>query len=146
MQLTLPPCPDSKTVTTSALSASAGEQTLCLGNFRAAIRAAHRWNERDAVRWLLAQMQSNPEIDVQSQELARRLVQKVRDERSSASGVAALMHEFTLSSEEGVALMCLAEALLRIPDDKTIDRLIVDKTQKPHTVFQVQRSNLHTKF
>ena len=37
------------------------------------------------------------------------------------------MHEFSLSSEEGVALMCLAEALLRIPDNATRDRLIDDK-------------------
>ena len=42
-------------------------------------------------------------------------------------GVDALMHEFSLSSEEGVALMCLAEALLRIPDNATRDRLIADK-------------------
>ena len=40
------------------------------------------------------------------------------------------MHEFSLSSEEGVALMCLAEALLRIPDSATADRLIADKISK----------------
>ena len=39
----------------------------------------------------------------------------------------ALMHEFSLSSEEGVALMCLAEALLRVPDAATRDKLIQDK-------------------
>ncbi|MCI4018722.1 proline dehydrogenase family protein, partial [Klebsiella pneumoniae] len=44
-----------------------------------------------------------------------------------AGGVDALMHEFSLSSEEGIALMCLAEALLRIPDNATRDRLIADK-------------------
>ncbi|MDO9735165.1 bifunctional proline dehydrogenase/L-glutamate gamma-semialdehyde dehydrogenase PutA, partial [Glaesserella parasuis] len=47
-----------------------------------------------------------------------------------ASGVDALMHEFSLSSEEGVALMCLAEALLRIPDKATADKLIRDKIAK----------------
>ena len=52
---------------------------------------------------------------------------QVRENRRKASGVDALMHEFALSSEEGVALMCLAEALLRIPDKATRDRLIADK-------------------
>lgn len=43
------------------------------------------------------------------------------------SGVEALVQEYSLSSQEGVALMCLAEALLRIPDDDTRDALIRDK-------------------
>ena len=42
-------------------------------------------------------------------------------------GVEGLIHEYALSSQEGVALMCLAEALLRIPDDATRDALIRDK-------------------
>ncbi len=58
------------------------------------------------------------------------MVEAVRTKRTRASGVDALMHEFSLSSEEGVALMCLAEALLRIPDYQTADRLIADKISK----------------
>ena len=58
---------------------------------------------------------------------ARLLVQALRAQRRGASGVDKLMHEFSLSSQEGVALMCLAEALLRIPDRATVDRLIRDK-------------------
>ena len=42
-------------------------------------------------------------------------------------GIDAFLHEYELSTPEGVALMCLAEALLRIPDSETIDRLIRDK-------------------
>src|SRR5690606_17762469 len=42
-------------------------------------------------------------------------------------GLDAFIHEYDLSSREGVALMCLAEALLRIPDPETADRLIADK-------------------
>ena len=61
---------------------------------------------------------------------AGALVARVRAERSGASGVDALMSEFDLSSEEGVALMCLAEALLRIPDADTADRLIRDKLSR----------------
>ncbi|MGA2549242.1 MAG: bifunctional proline dehydrogenase/L-glutamate gamma-semialdehyde dehydrogenase PutA [Burkholderiaceae bacterium] len=58
---------------------------------------------------------------------AARLVVAVRDKRARSGGVDALMREFSLSSEEGVALMCLAEALLRIPDPETRDALIRDK-------------------
>ncbi len=58
---------------------------------------------------------------------ASSLVAAVRRQRRGASGVDHLMHEFSLSSQEGVALMCLAESLLRVPDTATADRLIRDK-------------------
>ncbi len=47
--------------------------------------------------------------------------------QASGHGVEGLVHEYSLSSQEGVALMCLAEALLRIPDTDTRDALIRDK-------------------
>ena len=59
--------------------------------------------------------------------LATKLVQSVRDKRKSQGSIDAFMQEYALSSEEGVVLMCLAEALLRIPDAATADRLIADK-------------------
>ena len=76
---------------------------------------------------MLQRAQMTDEERNAASELARRLVTQVRASRTKASGVDALMHEFSLSSEEGVALMCLAEALLRIPDNATRDRLIADK-------------------
>jgi len=94
---------------------------------RAAITAAYRRDEMQAVEWLLAQGASP---SAQAKPLAHRLVSNVRSQRTRASGVDALMHEFSLSSEEGVALMCLAEALLRIPDSATADRLIADKISR----------------
>jgi RHH-type proline utilization regulon transcriptional repressor/proline dehydrogenase/delta 1-pyrroline-5-carboxylate dehydrogenase len=98
---------------------------------RAAVTAAYRRDEADAVQWLLGQIQDGgPAITGQAQALARRLVTAVREKRTRASGVDALMHQFSLSSDEGVALMCLAEALLRIPDNATADRLIADKISK----------------
>ncbi len=51
----------------------------------------------------------------------------VRARGKSQCGIEAFLHEYNLSSEEGVALICLAEALLRIPDDETVDLLIRDK-------------------
>ncbi|MBB3222410.1 trifunctional transcriptional regulator/proline dehydrogenase/L-glutamate gamma-semialdehyde dehydrogenase [Pseudoduganella umbonata] len=98
---------------------------------RAAITAAYRRDERTAVQWLLAQVRDRgAEVTREAQALARRLVTAVREKRTRASGVDALMHQFSLSSDEGVALMCLAEALLRIPDQATADRLIADKISK----------------
>jgi RHH-type transcriptional regulator, proline utilization regulon repressor / proline dehydrogenase / delta 1-pyrroline-5-carboxylate dehydrogenase len=97
---------------------------------RAAVTAAYRRDEQQAVRWLLAQALPDAATQQTTRNLARQLVQAVREKRTRASGVDALMHEFSLSSEEGVALMCLAEALLRIPDNQTADRLIADKISK----------------
>jgi len=97
---------------------------------RAAITSAYRRDETEAVQWLLSQIKPHAAAHEQAQSLARSLVQAVREKRTRASGVDALMHEFSLSSEEGVALMCLAEALLRIPDHQTADRLIADKISK----------------
>ncbi|CAN5160183.1 bifunctional proline dehydrogenase/L-glutamate gamma-semialdehyde dehydrogenase PutA [soil metagenome] len=59
--------------------------------------------------------------------LARQLVAAVRAARRQQGGIDAFMQEYSLSSEEGVVLMCLAEALLRIPDGDTQDKLIADK-------------------
>ncbi len=61
--------------------------------------------------------------------LATRLVQALRDKRTGG-GVEGVIQEFSLSSQEGVALMCLAEALLRIPDRATRDALIRDKISR----------------
>jgi RHH-type proline utilization regulon transcriptional repressor/proline dehydrogenase/delta 1-pyrroline-5-carboxylate dehydrogenase len=94
---------------------------------RAAITAAYRRDETAAVEWLLAQ---GAAASADATTLAHRLVSAVREKRTRSSGVDALMHEFSLSSEEGVALMCLAEALLRIPDSETADRLIADKISR----------------
>ena len=58
-------------------------------------------------------------------EFAKTCIEAVR--QTPRSGLDALLQEYALSNQEGVALMCLAEALLRIPDDHTIDRLIRDK-------------------
>ncbi|WP_367198692.1 bifunctional proline dehydrogenase/L-glutamate gamma-semialdehyde dehydrogenase PutA [Amorphus sp. 3PC139-8] len=60
-------------------------------------------------------------------ETARELVRGVRSGRIGRGGIDAFMHEYELSSKEGVVLMCLAEAMLRVPDAHTVDKLIEDK-------------------
>jgi RHH-type proline utilization regulon transcriptional repressor/proline dehydrogenase/delta 1-pyrroline-5-carboxylate dehydrogenase len=95
---------------------------------RAAITAAYRRPSRmRAVPAGQARLPANLQADVQT--LATHLVETLR-EKSSGGGVEGLIHEFSLSSQEGVALMCLAEALLRIPDKATRDALIRDKISK----------------
>jgi RHH-type transcriptional regulator, proline utilization regulon repressor / proline dehydrogenase / delta 1-pyrroline-5-carboxylate dehydrogenase len=58
---------------------------------------------------------------------AGQLVAGVRANRVDKSGLDAFLRQYDLSTQEGVILMCLAEALLRIPDDATADQLIADK-------------------
>jgi RHH-type transcriptional regulator, proline utilization regulon repressor / proline dehydrogenase / delta 1-pyrroline-5-carboxylate dehydrogenase len=60
-------------------------------------------------------------------EVARKFVVAAREGRHKYTGIDAFMQEYGLTSEEGVILMCLAEALLRIPDKETADALIAEK-------------------
>jgi RHH-type transcriptional regulator, proline utilization regulon repressor / proline dehydrogenase / delta 1-pyrroline-5-carboxylate dehydrogenase len=58
---------------------------------------------------------------------ARRLIEAIRAKIGGLGGVEDFLHAFSLSTKEGLALMVLAEALLRVPDAMTADRLIEDK-------------------
>ena len=84
---------------------------------RAAITAAYRRPEPESVIPLLEQASVTPEEAKRIETLARGLVTRLRA-KTRSSGVEGLIHEYSLSSQEGVALMCLAEALLRIPDPR----------------------------
>ena len=94
---------------------------------RAAIAVANRRDEEEADALILAAATLSPDADRRIRETARRLVAQVREKGPARGGIDAFLHEYRLSTPEGVALMCLAEALLRIPDSETIDRLIRDK-------------------
>jgi RHH-type proline utilization regulon transcriptional repressor/proline dehydrogenase/delta 1-pyrroline-5-carboxylate dehydrogenase len=93
---------------------------------RAAVTAAYRRPEEDCLPPLIEAADLPPREGAAAAALARRLVTALRAKRRGG-GVEALVQEFSLSSQEGVALMCLAEALLRIPDLETRDALIRDK-------------------
>ena len=94
---------------------------------RAAIRDSCREDETGAVARVLAAADISSDIRNRIAERARGFVAAVRRERLGRGGIDAFLHEYALSSPEGVALLCLAEALLRIPDAQTVDRLIRDK-------------------
>jgi RHH-type proline utilization regulon transcriptional repressor/proline dehydrogenase/delta 1-pyrroline-5-carboxylate dehydrogenase len=97
---------------------------------RQRITAAYRKSEELAVGELLGQAMMPADKAALANELARQVAQKLRDRKNGtgkAGLVQGLLQEYALSSQEGVALMCLAEALLRIPDAATRDALIRDK-------------------
>ena len=93
---------------------------------RAAITAAYRRPEVECMQPLLAAAKLPEAMKGQVAETATALIKALRG-KHRGSGVEGLVHEYSLSSQEGVALMCLAEALLRIPDTDTRDALIRDK-------------------
>ena len=94
---------------------------------RDAISDAYLASEDAIVSDRIGQARMTPAEALQTQKLASDLVTRIRADGNKSGGVDAFMQEYALSSEEGVALMCLAEALLRIPDADTADRLIRDK-------------------
>ena len=94
---------------------------------RAAITTAWARDEATHVTELLAAAR-RPEAERRAvQATATDLVQRVRARAEDQGAIEAFMRQYDLGSEEGVLLMCVAEALLRIPDEATADRLIRDK-------------------
>ena len=94
---------------------------------RAAINELYLADETRCVDALLVQAKLDAPARQRIQAQATQLVEAVRGKRSAKSGVKAFLRQYDLSSQEGVVLMCLAEALLRIPDADTADKLIRDK-------------------
>ena len=96
----------------------------------AEMQALCRAPEPEALAPLLVLARSEAPASDRIHSLARRLAGTLRERKGGAGRaglVQSLLQEFSLSSQEGVALMCLAEALLRIPDKATRDALIRDK-------------------
>jgi RHH-type proline utilization regulon transcriptional repressor/proline dehydrogenase/delta 1-pyrroline-5-carboxylate dehydrogenase len=93
-----------------------------------AINADYLADESECVRELLPRAGATPGLSGAIEDTARNLIARVRERRrESSSGMDAFLAHYDLSSQEGIVLMCLAEALLRIPDADTADRLIADK-------------------
>lgn len=87
----------------------------------------YRQDEDEVVAEMLQEARLPDDLRQRITDRARSLVGAVRKNRIKKGGVDAFMHEYDLSTQEGLTLMCLAEALLRIPDSETADRLIRDK-------------------
>ncbi|CAM3743871.1 bifunctional proline dehydrogenase/L-glutamate gamma-semialdehyde dehydrogenase PutA [Rheinheimera salexigens] len=94
---------------------------------RQTIRNYYRADEDEVLNFLLPIANIGVNARSRAWERARQLVLSIRQAQVGKGGVDALLNEFSLSTEEGLVLMCLAEALLRVPDNITADRLIRDK-------------------
>ncbi len=90
-------------------------------------RPAYAPDDADLARAFLAHASLSPDREARVDEEARRLIAAIRASTAGIGGIEALLREYSLSTPEGLALMVLAEGLLRVPDDATADRLIEDK-------------------
>ena len=100
-------------------ASTAERQTL-----REAMREHTAWPEDRAVKRLLQRLDLTGGARHRAVSVAMALVQGARSRRDERPFLDAFLQQFGLSNQEGIALMCIAEALLRIPDDATADRLI----------------------
>ena len=94
---------------------------------RAAINELYLADETRCVDALLTEAKLDAGAQQRIQARATDLVRAVRAHRKPKGGVEEFLRQYDLSSQEGMVLMCLAEALLRIPDADTADKLIRDK-------------------
>jgi RHH-type transcriptional regulator, proline utilization regulon repressor / proline dehydrogenase / delta 1-pyrroline-5-carboxylate dehydrogenase len=83
--------------------------------------------DEDIAASLLAGASRNRAAEDRVDGRARRLIEAIRRRTTGLGGVEDFLHAYSLSTKEGLALMVLAEALLRVPDAATADRLIEDK-------------------
>jgi len=92
---------------------------------RSALRAAFRMDEEACIAERLGQAAPGSAVHGEAAALAAKLIEGARARK--AAGLDAFLQSYGLATEEGIALMCLAEALLRVPDAGTADALIHDK-------------------
>ena len=93
----------------------------------AGLNRAYLADEGSILERLLPLARSEPALKQKIESTARTLAESVRGRQQHCSGLHAFLNHYDLSSREGVVLMCLAEALLRVPDAGTVDALIADK-------------------
>ena len=109
------------------MSAILANPPSSLTQLRANIDRAFFADETATVNALIAAVELSPEQSARIGAAASGLVSAVREEQAMGGTMQSFLHQYDLSSQEGVLLMCVAEALLRIPDAATADRLIRDK-------------------
>jgi len=97
-----------------------------MNQLRSDFRNARMIDEKAAIDGLIAQSRIDTDLRQRISSRGVELVERIR-ERDDPGMMELFLSEYGLSTDEGVALMCLAEALLRVPDDETIDALIEDK-------------------
>ncbi|RTE87698.1 MULTISPECIES: bifunctional proline dehydrogenase/L-glutamate gamma-semialdehyde dehydrogenase PutA [Gammaproteobacteria] len=84
-------------------------------------------DENEYLKELLTLVEDDQETIKKVNESAMGLISRVREKADGGESVDAFLQQYSLDTQEGIVLMCLAEALLRIPDSFTADALIKDK-------------------
>jgi len=102
-------------------------QTQSPTTLRDSITKAYRMKEADCLSPLISLATLNDNALREVADTAKQLVTETREYKKRQGKIDTLLHQYDLSTEEGIALMCLAEALLRIPDKATMDKFISDK-------------------
>src|ERR1700756_800897 len=92
-----------------------------------AFAAPYAPSDSELARPLLAAASRDDAAEARIDARARRLIEAIRAHAGGLGGIEDFLHAYSLSTKEGLALMVLAEALLRVPDAYTADRLIEDK-------------------
>lgn len=106
-----------------------------------AITDAYRRDETTCIDALLQEALFTKDAEQRIHEKAAKLVELTRNSHKKQGSLNAFLHAYDLSSEEGIALMCLAEALLRVPDKATQDRLISDKIATVNWAKHLNKKN-----
>ncbi len=96
-----------------------------------AFSAPYAGADEDFAARLFTEAELTPDAEARIDGLAAHLLEKLRAMPHRLGAIEDFLREYSLSTEEGLALMVLAEALLRVPDDATTDRLIEDKLAQP---------------
>src|SRR5262245_5522611 len=104
------------------------------------LRAPYAPADEEIARDLLAAAARPSEAEARIDARASRLVKAIRARRGGLGGVEDFLHAYAMSTKEGLALMVLAEALLRVPDPETADRLIEDKLRAGDWIHHDPRS------
>ena len=118
-------------------SEPADHSTLTLPAFTAPYAA----DDIAIARQLLVAARLSGEREARIDRTATRLIEAIRANDDPLGGVEDMLREFALSTKEGLALMVLAEALLRVPDARTADRFIEDKLGEGDFIHHETRSS-----
>ncbi len=87
-------------------------------------------NEKEATDLLIKELGWNDNIKSNIRASSLRLIEMIRNSPKKTGDLETFLQTFSLDNPKGISLMCLAEALLRIPDKQTADELIADKISK----------------
>ncbi len=114
---------------------------LPLTELRQIMNQFYRFEEAECDAILLKAAELSPNTLKNIQSRAAKFIEAIRVKRIAKGGMDAFLKEYDLSGEEGIALMCLAEAMLRIPDKATVDKLIADKIAPANWSEHAGKSN-----